>query len=113
MKYHRDVYLPSAVEQEARVALTKYAATYYLTGHAQDKCLMLGVTVPRPLPLNAEIVEVTRGEKCLVRFPNPWNSNAHLVVSLNYRGGVCTVFVNHRADHHRTLDVSQYIQRAK
>ena len=77
-----------------------------LSRHAEERMALKGVTLPETLPIaQLEIIEVTTGEKMLLRFPF---GGRDVVVGLTNGGVVTTVYHNAVGDRHSTLDPSKY-----
>lgn len=113
-QYHRDVFLPRALEMEVLSTLVRLDGRFHLSRHAEQRAQQKGVRLPERIPFQrAEVVEVTQKRdgslfKFLVRFTHDEARDA--VVSLSPGGKVITCYLNDRADQHGTLDPSSYVQ---
>ena len=104
--FHKDVFMPESVYLEAATALCRLGGKYRLSRHAEERMALKGVTLPETLPIaQLEIIEVTTGEKMLLRFPF---GGRDVVVGLTNGGVVTTVYHNAVGDRHSTLDPSKY-----
>lgn len=112
-QYHRDVYLPGALENRVLTYLVRLNGRYELTRHAAERAQEKGIALPTRIPVQkARVVEVTQlpcGEvyKFLIRFCSGDGCN-DICMSLNPHGRVPTVWLNQKGDRHRTLNRSRY-----
>jgi hypothetical protein len=112
IKYHRDIHLPQALEDQALDVLAKANGAYKATEHAIDRAYAKGIILPPRIPLReVQIIEVTteggRLLKFLLRFPSRLRKY-DVVMSYTVTGICPTVYHNERDDVHHTLDTSQY-----
>lgn len=116
IKYHRQVFLPKPLNDEALSVLVRKNGEYSLSGHARQRMFEKGVTLPQRIPFQrVDVIEVTvendKLSKFLVRFDSCDGVN-DIVLSYTVDGTVLTVYHNRKDDKHFTLDRSQYRRRA-
>jgi hypothetical protein len=106
--FHKDIGIPEALTHTLPYPMLRYG------NHAQAEARKEGLsTLPRALPNQFDIVEVEAANgkptKWVLRFS--WRgcpADRHLVLVVTADGFVKTVWTNHIADTHKTLQSARY-----